>query len=477
MKRRGNGKCGGGSGLADGDGLRIEIIRSFSEQGLRDIVAAYRKAMPWQFSDDADYFREMLHDKECVHVLLRKGGAPAGYLLAKPHAAAARDAELLEADPQFIPESDRYYIETMEIASELRNTLAGGKMFYRMLHAMFDEVKRRFGINRFSMHVRVGNGASSAVQRYFGDMITPIRRIENWKFYNGEDAADYLEGTYTGDGGKVSLIKRTRKEWADDEIYTPLEEAKEEVWRRWGNEALRHKVNGYVREVPEPLRKTPWSILDRTIITPNKELLYFLRVTKSTRVSNLCFEYLKDKLCSINSDKLSLVKMPFLRGHNKRGTPIIEYRKILDCTCADGQPCCEIETFWRDGLINFHRKLLSRTLSEIELFDMSAWFRSHGAKAQEYYKYFLALFICHGILFENFITTGEEGRFTETVVMPAYREVVSIFGVKPLIVQLLPPETADDDYWLSYPAELLEEVKKCLAKNLHRHCAHNNHRR
>jgi len=514
MKRFGNGKCGGGSGLADGDGLRIEIIRSFSEQVLRDIVAAYRKAMPWQFSDDADYFREMLHDKECVHVLLRKGGASAGYLLAKPQVAAARDAELLEADPQFIPDPDRYYVETMEIAPELRNTLAGGRMFFRMLHAMIDEVGERFGINKFSMHVRVGNGASEAVQRYFGRMISPVRRIANWRFYNGEDAADYLEGTYERDNSNASVITKmaiSKNTYSNtlpsvpspqgrgdcqvpsplggegkgegelgltyaflsnkerllrkyDEIYTPLEEAKEEVWRRWNDEGLRSKINAFLGEMPEVLH-TPRASLFRHIITPNYEYLRFARLSQEVNLLPLGVEYLEDKFCYRNPDKVSLVRIVFCPEKNN-GLEIVtsKCKNIINLRAADKKSLNEIRVFSGEALAEFHHRLLRWYATAIEIYDASPWYKSHGKKAYEYYKYFLALFICHGILFENFITNREEERFAKTVVMPAYREVMSIFGLKPLIVQLLPPETAGDDYWRSYPAELLEEVNKCLAK-------------
>ncbi|MEK6673092.1 MAG: hypothetical protein AABY42_06395 [Nitrospirota bacterium] len=98
---------------------------------------------------------------------------------------------------------------------------------------------------------------------------------------------------------------------------------------------------------------------------------------------------------------------------------------------------------------------------------------AHGKKAKEYYKYFLSLFICHGILFENFITNEEEERFSKSVVFPAFRQVVADFGLKPLIVPLVPHSQASDIYWRCYPAALEGEVLKCLSKakdsSEHRH--------
>lgn len=97
----------------------------------------------------------MLLDDKCVHVLLRDRDEPAGYLLAIPHSYAAADPELMEADPLFQPDPERYYVETISITPKVANRLSGGKLFFKMLHTMIDEVERRFGINKFSMHVRV----------------------------------------------------------------------------------------------------------------------------------------------------------------------------------------------------------------------------------------------------------------------------------------------------------------------------------
>jgi hypothetical protein len=73
------------------------------------------------------------------------------------------------------------------------------------------------------------------------------------------------------------------------------------------------------------------------------------------------------------------------------------------------------------------------------------------------------LFICHGVLFENFVTNVEEQRFAEEVVYPAFKEVEQLFGLKPLIVPLLPPHNASDKYWFCYSEEVEKEVLRCLA--------------
>ena len=80
-----------------------------------------------------------------------------------------------------------------------------------------------------------------------------------------------------------------------------------------------------------------------------------------------------------------------------------------------------------------------------------------------FYAYFLPRFICHGILFENFITNNEEQLFFEHVVLPIFTELSHYFGVQPLIVQLLPPYEAADIFWRCYPYEM----KSALVKGIY----------
>ncbi len=65
-----------------------------------------------------------------------------------------------------------------------------------MLSKLIEESMAR-GCNKVSMHSRVDNGLSQVIQRYYKDMVTLVRRIENWKYYNGTEPTDYIEGTYT----------------------------------------------------------------------------------------------------------------------------------------------------------------------------------------------------------------------------------------------------------------------------------------
>jgi hypothetical protein len=177
---------------------KIKIVSAFNEAVYLGILEVKKKAMPadWEYDDAMEYYKEALENSNNIHVILCKGKEMMGYLLAVPHNDVALDGEMMEADPEIKGDAERYYIETMEIVPELQKTLLGGRLFFKMLHILLAEAEKRFSINKFSMHARVSAGMSRAVQRYFGDMIKTVRHIENWRYYNGEESTDYIEGTY-----------------------------------------------------------------------------------------------------------------------------------------------------------------------------------------------------------------------------------------------------------------------------------------
>jgi hypothetical protein len=248
----------------------------------------------------------------------------------------------------------------------------------------------------------------------------------------------------------------------EKEIYTSLEEAKEEIWKRWENKTLREKVTEFMGDVPPAFSKSPGAVLGRHIISPNNELLYFGKQSACINLKPVCIEYLHDKFCAMNGDKLYLAKMPFLRGQDKYGEVLFQYRKITDIKKYEGEDICDVETTWGEHLIDFHHRILSNIHSDIEFFDVSSWYKSNGGSAAIYYQKFLMLFVCHGVLFENFVTNAEEQRFAEEVVYPAFKEVEQLFGLKPLIVPLLPPHNASDKYWFCYSEDVEKEVLRCL---------------
>lgn len=238
-------------------------------------------------------------------------------------------------------------------------------------------------------------------------------------------------------------------------MYTSLDDAKIEIRNRWNNANLKAAVEQYLSWIPAPFSVEPRAVLCRHIISATTELIHFLQLAKEINLKHLGAEYLRDRFCTQNPDKMLLVKMGLIVGSDKNGAMIYVNKKITAINENDNRRFVDIETFGGESLADFHHRLIKEYgIEEIEILDMSDWYESNGAVASEYYKNFMALFICHGVLFETFVTNESESEFARDVVLPAIDDVHQRFGVAPLIVQNLP--TPEDQYWLCYPAEVFK---------------------
>jgi len=243
-------------------------------------------------------------------------------------------------------------------------------------------------------------------------------------------------------------------------MYITLEEAKKEIWVRWNDVTLRKKAEDFIGEVPEALRNGPCAVMLRQITTPNTEFHHFLNLAQQINLTPVSLEYLKDKFVTTNAYKRSWGKMAFYHGKNKNGETVFHYKKVIDFLESDGKRFNEIITLWGEKFVVFHHRILGENLSEVKILDNSLWYDQKGQEPAEYYPYILAMFVCNGICFENFLADGKERKFTKEIVMPALEKVKTHFGVKPLIVPLAPPDEANDKYWWCYPDYIEKEIPK-----------------
>lgn len=242
------------------------------------------------------------------------------------------------------------------------------------------------------------------------------------------------------------------------ELYTPLSVAREEIKKRWKDKELQKKVKAYLGgSVPDPFKENPRAVLSRNIITPNFELFYFLDLAKISKLKPIGLEGSNDKFCTKNSDKVSLAKLSFLKKESKGKGKKAECEKfntrMIDMMGCDGKKFRDIKTLWGEKLVDFHHRMLDEYGCQVDLFDDFEWFSQKGKRSnpKQYYENFLALFLCHGILFENFHDQGKEVNFTEDIIIKNFLKIKDIFGMKPLIVPLVPREDEGQlYYWNSY---------------------------
>jgi hypothetical protein len=247
-------------------------------------------------------------------------------------------------------------------------------------------------------------------------------------------------------------------------MYVPLEEAREIIRKRWHDSALRRQVADYVGEIPAFLRDRPRAVLARHVATPNFDFIRFSEAAKNVDLEPVCPEYTGDKFCTLNRDKLLLGAMTFFQGINKAGKEISVSCKVVDFMRFDGKPFTSIETLWGEDFLGFHHRLLRTLLPEIEITDNTEWLTAMGGKPALFWPRLFALFICGGILFENFHGEGREAEFTRLIIRPAVEEVKERFGLSPLVVPLVPVEEERQPFWSWYPGQLEAEVKCRLAQ-------------
>lgn len=254
-----------------------------------------------------------------------------------------------------------------------------------------------------------------------------------------------------------------------DDIYTPLEEAKEEIWKRWKDIKLRKKMEKYVGKKFFKLffnKKCPLAIIGRNIASPNNELLYFIEKANKLGLRPLCFEYLDDKFVGQNSDKYYLANIYFFEGKGRNGGNKISTFKLIDVCKEDGKIFRDIKTLSGGSFVSFHHDFLDRLKTKCKRFDGSSWLHENGAVAKKYYYKYLALFAYFGILFEDFVTNKSEKKFLENIVIPHFKKVTKDLGVKPLIVELIGSSQSKDLYWRCYSKDIMKKVVKSGPKKV-----------
>lgn len=241
-------------------------------------------------------------------------------------------------------------------------------------------------------------------------------------------------------------------------IYTKLSEAKEEVWRRWNDKELRKKVEEFLGdEMPDVFKDGPKAVLFRFLATPNFEFRLFSDMNSDMGLEVVFFEFLKDKFCTRNQDKVHLGKLKFYERING-SEAIIKQNRILDLQKCEGEMMCNVVTDWGENLIDFHHRIFFKN-HNAELFDVSN-FKKNGESAGEVYEKVFSLFICFGVLYENYFvkTSKEEYCFVDNVIKPSFEKVKNHFNIKPLIVPLIGPDVEGDLFWQFYPEEIKNDL-------------------
>jgi hypothetical protein len=250
----------------------------------------------------------------------------------------------------------------------------------------------------------------------------------------------------------------------DMDIYTPIEEAGDLIRKRWADTALRAAVVARLGgDIPEILNDGPSGLIFRQICTPDGEFLRFEKLCEEAQVKMACLEYVNDKFHSGNITKYALGDLAFFNHMGKNGQTSVRKERIINFNDSGGKMLSEIKTSWGESLVDFHHHFL-RTLvpaTKDRIFDISEWVHRHGHTPQGYYPALLSFAISHVIYFDDFDLLQSETGFIDEVVLPAFKAVEHMYGLKISGVG----EHDRDPYWWCYSTEarvVYEERRKHL---------------
>ncbi len=247
------------------------------------------------------------------------------------------------------------------------------------------------------------------------------------------------------------------------EFYTPIEQAVEELHQRRKSPGLQQKVreNLQLSTELEVLFERPHLVMFRQVLTPLTETYLLLELAKKYNLTPFVIEYYGDKFVSTgNQFKRGLGKLPIHQFTDKAHHEIFVYKTVVDFNAHVGHSIKSVTTTQNEPLVDFHHDLFEKachTKPVVISRDGTSWFKTHHS-SKEYYKHFLKLFLRDAILFETFITNDAESEFYDTVVHPAFSEVLQTFEHKPLIVDIISQHNDhESEYWDYYP-KVIDEI-------------------
>jgi len=241
-------------------------------------------------------------------------------------------------------------------------------------------------------------------------------------------------------------------------LYTPLSVAREELQKRWQNEDLKMEVEKFLGVVPDVFQEGFNAALFRFIATPDLECQLAQDMASLAGFNFVFMEFLNDKFCTRNADKMHLGKLSFFKDKAKNNPESGSRVKVIDLVQSEGVSFRQLKTLQGESFIDFHHRIFQTQGDMIPTFDVSR-FKTNGETASEVYMKVFSLFICHGVLFENYFvhTNEDENRFTHEVIIPTFEAIYQKFGVRPLIVPIISNED-EDASWQFYPSEIVPHL-------------------
>lgn len=239
-----------------------------------------------------------------------------------------------------------------------------------------------------------------------------------------------------------------------------------ELVERSNNVRLKNSIEAFIKEVPLFFKDSekPIAILARHVATPNFEAFHFVQTAQEMGFLPVVWQFSGDTFCTKNPDKADLGRMRVYKGKqtNADGTQmdLCEKMRIIDMEKCERKPINTIIAQNGENFVEMHNRLFQMYLPQAIIWDSTEWLMGHGTNAKEFYIYFLSLFVSHAVLFENFLTVGQEVIFVQNVVRPAIHGLKEKFGFSPLIIPVVPLDSESKKIWTWYPQAITKDIQK-----------------
>lgn len=251
-----------------------------------------------------------------------------------------------------------------------------------------------------------------------------------------------------------------------NDIYYTLDEAAEEIKKRWNDKILKEKVEEFLSNkfIPGFFIDKQRAVYPKSVVSPSNAYDSFLLNAKYLGLKPLLVEYTDDLFTGLSEDKFLLTRLRLLwHDGTYKTADIVDYKKY------HGKQIPEVRVVSGEKLIDFHHNLFKLSqYPDSEIKDISNYFKSYG-KPKDFYPYYLANFICHGVLFEKFETDprSRELKFTREVAMPSINFLKEKFGVGPIIVNLYSNDSTggENPFWGCYNKSINDFLINYVEKN------------
>lgn len=228
-------------------------------------------------------------------------------------------------------------------------------------------------------------------------------------------------------------------------MYTSLDQAVKELKLRRQDPTIVSRVKDLLGGLlPAGLPTEPPACILRQVASCRYEDVAFAELAESAGLTPFWPTYLADRYTTVNPDKVNYVRvrLKISDSHNAK------FKVVCDMGALDHEKpeLGQVKTKYQNGdgqpllLPDLHLQMRKIALPDYaaNFFDVSDWYKAQILRSGQYYTSIFALFICYGVMFEDYHdgpNAASLQAFVKRRVEPAFNFVSQEIGLRPLLVK------------------------------------------